>query len=495
MQGIIKGLPIHVAYGGLSLFISLLNNVFLLFYVSTYVSSFGIDGTSFYIGETIFLFWNSVNDPLFGWISDRKVLENDGKTQKDNSIVVLKRLKILSQFGPLYALSFLLFWFPVLPVGIQFSLALCLYDSFLTMVDLHHQALLADLVIEAKDRVKLNTYCSIFSAAGSVSVFLSFALWDKTNLFHFQLFCILLAILVCIGFKICCSSMTAYYLTLTVKKTDLASPRTNTETIHSMKKYASDVWRHKNFLVFSLMNLLQVFHCHFNSNFFPLFIHNLLGHTISQKAGALLLGLSFLVPHINNLYFLQKCKKYGVYFIIKCLFVIKVCLAVLMWKIGVSYWYVLCLFIMSNRIFTEGTCKLLNLVISDLVDEDYVKFKRSSPVSALVFGTAAFLSKPGQTLAPLLGSYLLYMQTGQSMFLSQSQTGDGTGSDYQHSTLDSSAHHDFEHGCFIVMVGVSIICGVSQLIIWHFFNLRDRFLQQVKHDRVYMEKGYKGAII
>ena len=63
--------------------------------------------------------------------------------------------------------------------------------------------------------------------------------------------------------------------------------------------------------------------------------------------------------------------------------------------------------------FTEGTCKLLNLVISDLVDEDCVLHRRKQAVSALVFGTASLLSKPGQTIAPLLGTTLLAIQTGQ----------------------------------------------------------------------------------
>ena len=66
----------------------------------------------------------------------------------------------------------------------------------------------------------------------------------------------------------------------------------------------------------------------------------------------------------------------------------------------------------SNRVFTEGTCKLLNLVISDLVDEDYVIHNRNQAVSALMFGTSALLSKPGQTLAPLIGTWLLAQQTG-----------------------------------------------------------------------------------
>ena len=44
----------------------------------------------------------------------------------------------------------------------------------------------------------------------------------------------------------------------------------------------------------------------------------------------------------------------------------------------------------------QGTCKLLNLVVSELVDEDYVQNNRNHSVSALIYGTTALLSKPGQ---------------------------------------------------------------------------------------------------
>ena len=484
-------MPIHIAYGSLSLFISLLNNVFLLFYVTTFLTVFEIDSTSFYIGETIFLVWNSINDPLFGWLSDHNIIENV-EDCNDSSVTVLRRINTLSKFGPMYAACFLLFWFKIFPVWLQFSLALCLYDSFLTLVDLHHQALLADLTIEASDRVKLNSYCSMFSAIGSVSVFFSFSLWNKEDLSQFQAFCVALALLVAIGFYVCCESMKKCYLSNKIKKKD-DTPKLvqQTASLKAIKKYACQLYRHQNFLVFSVMNFMQVFHCHFNSNFFPLFITNLLGHKLSHKGGAILLGLSFLVPHLNNLYFLQLCKKYGVYFIIKLLFVIKVLLAICMWQFGVSHWYLLCLFIMSNRIFTEGTCKLLNLVISDLVDEDYVKFKRSSPVSALVFGTAAFLSKPGQTLAPVLGSYLLYMQTGKSLFLDHPSSSD----DENFNNTIGSGTEKFAHGCFVVMVTVSIGCGLAQIVAWNFFTLKDKYLKQVKADRYYMEKGYQSNVI
>lgn len=67
----------------------------------------------------------------------------------------------------------------------------------------------------------------------------------------------------------------------------------------------------------------------------------------------------------------------------------------------------------SNRVFTEGTCKLLNLVVTDLVDEDFVLNRRKQAASALMFGMVALVTKPGQTLAPLIGTWLLCVYTGK----------------------------------------------------------------------------------
>lgn len=64
--------------------------------------------------------------------------------------------------------------------------------------------------------------------------------------------------------------------------------------------------------------------------------------------------------------------------------------------------------------FTEGTCKLLNLVVTDLVDEDLVLNRRKQAASALLFGMVALVTKPGQTFAPLIGTWLLCTYTGKS---------------------------------------------------------------------------------
>lgn len=45
------GLPMAVVYGSLALFISVLHNVFLLYYVDTFVSVYKINKAAFWVGE------------------------------------------------------------------------------------------------------------------------------------------------------------------------------------------------------------------------------------------------------------------------------------------------------------------------------------------------------------------------------------------------------------------------------------------------------------
>lgn len=84
--------------------------------------------------------------------------------------------------------------------GLQFILCLCLYDGFLTVLDLNFNALLADLAVSVNARSYLNSYSSIFSGFGTTTVFLSYAVWNRNDLIKFQIFCGVLAILSAFGF-------------------------------------------------------------------------------------------------------------------------------------------------------------------------------------------------------------------------------------------------------------------------------------------------------
>jgi len=356
------------------------------------------------------------------------------------------------------------------------------------MIDLHHSALLADLAVSAEARTHLNSYCSLFNALGSLSVFLSYITWNKDDSFTFQYFCLILALISIVGFVVSTSALKKAHAS-TGKYQELENVRSEkvTEKIlgmkdekRALKNFLRQLASHHNFMWFAAMNLVQVFHCHFNSNFFPLFLENLLGDRISPGMGSILLGISFVAPHINNLYFLTLCRRHGTYRVIQGLFYVKLALSFLMLILGPNHVLLMCLFIASNRVFTEGTCKLLSLVISDLVDEDYVVHNRKEAVSALLFGTAAFVSKPGQTLAPLLGTWLLSIQTGHDVFSSGNEMGSIK---LDSGSLDNEASTLYRTGVFHLLVYVPIVCAILQLILWSQFTLHGKRLGIIKSVR------------
>ncbi|KAK3529577.1 hypothetical protein QTP70_031999 [Hemibagrus guttatus] len=485
------GVSTAVLYGSLALFVSILHNVFLLYYVDTFVSVYKIDKLSFWVGETVFLIWNSLNDPLFGWLSDRSFLSTpQSGSQISSPEVVLKRLESLSRNGPLFALSFLAFWVAWAHPGLQFLICLCLYDGFLTLVDLNHNALLADLAVFADERTRLNFHSSLFSALGSLSVFLSYSFWDKEDFMSFRIFCVALASLSVLGFAVVSRILRHRFQNEVQSRKsgeeDLLKelsvgqgPLAQTEKPITLGEYLKQLSRHRNFMWFVSMNLVQVFHCHFNSNFFPLFLEHLLSDHISASTGSFLLGISYIAPHVNNLYFLTLSQKLGVYQVVRGLFFVKLGLSIAMLLAGADQVYLLCLFIASNRVFTEGTCKLLNLVITDLVDEDFVLNRRQQAASALLFGMVALVTKPGQTFAPLIGTWLLCVYTGYDIFergpLKDTVAAVGV------SGTESSL--PLRQGCFYLLVFVPITCALLQLLAWSRFTLHGHRLRGIKARR------------
>ncbi|XP_014667032.1 PREDICTED: transmembrane protein 180-like [Priapulus caudatus] len=486
---------VDLAYGSIALFTTIVHNVFLLYHVETFLSIYKIDKFSFWVGEIIFLLWNSINDPLLGWLSDGAYLGKGSETCFRD--IVLYRIRALRFNGPLLSVSFLLIWFAWTYPGLQFVVCLCLYDGFLTVMDLQHSALLADLALSLSARARLNFYSSACSAIGATSVFLSYAFWNRERFMSFQVYCTMLTLFSIVGYLVSTTVLMRHYRSqqLHLGRDQHKSQVVNSEDcdrkssarFHQLKTYARQVASHKNFLVFAVMNLIQVFHCHFNSNFFPLFLEILLGNAVSPLTASLLLGLSFVAPHINNLYFLSLCKVYGAYRVVHFLFLVKLMLSLVIYLVGRSHIWLLCLFIASNRIFTEGTCNLLNLVITDLVDEDMVIHKRQQPVSALVFGTSALLSKPGQTLAPLIGTWLLVLQTGHDVFRSASETPFVT-KDLQ--SMDAASRSQYQDGCFTLLVYVPMGCAVLQLLFWSRFTLHGHRLSLVKYLR---SDGFHGS--
>lgn len=159
-------------YGFISFCTSLIHNIFIVYHVQAFVTVFGLSKGAFWAAEIVFLGWNAVNDPLFGWLMDKQLLQEN----QNNACIARRRAKVISYTGPLFSLVFLSTWFPIwLPSypGLRFVIVLCFYDTAVTLLDLMKGALLADLAVSQNDRSRLGSAASIgqaLSASGLVTI-------------------------------------------------------------------------------------------------------------------------------------------------------------------------------------------------------------------------------------------------------------------------------------------------------------------------------------
>ncbi|VDD79306.1 unnamed protein product [Mesocestoides corti] len=309
---------ICIIYGLIHFCTSLMHNIFVVYHVYVFVSCFGLSKLSFWTSEFLFLLWNAINDPIFGWLLDKKIL----------------RARFISICGPFLGLAFLSTWFPHwLPnfPGLRFVIVLCTYDTALTLVELMKSSLLADLAVSQVDRSRLGSAASVGNA-------LSHSISN--------------------GFQACAVLITIF---------------------SAVGLFCGGLW---------LANMTDL--------------------TIGALSS-------------------------------------------------------------SNRVFSEGICKLLPQVISDLVDEDLVLSRRPQPVSALVFGATSLLSRPGQTAAPLVGSHLDVLPSPPSGM-------------------------DLRTACFTLAWSVVIVVGVIQLLIWSRYQLHGVSLARIKRERLTLTEPSRSCV-
>eukprot|EP00038_Savillea_parva_P026118 m.51538 g.51538 ORF g.51538 m.51538 type:complete len:580 (-) comp7316_c0_seq3:73-1812(-) len=514
--------PEYISYGACGLFLTTLHNLFLLYHIELYVSHYQISERAFFWGSALFLVWNAINDFVLGWLSDGSLLQEGGGSgaalkghdhgAATAANVRARRLRGLAVGGPLMGIAFMamLFRWPV-PLALQFVVTLCVYDAALTWVDLSHSALLAEMATGADERSTLNALSSIFSACGSISVFASFFFWDVDNLDSFRLFSVLVALGCAAGFRLCTYiiQQSTDVLPLPVTSKDTHSPPARGSG-HGNKgmlspggpppvpagvsqrrrivAYFTQMMTNTNLMWFTLLSLVQTFHCHFNSNFFPLILGVLLQDYLTPFEQSLLLGLSFLLPHLNNVYFSALVARIGSYSVIQGLLLMKLALGATMLALGPSSWIILSIFIASNRVFTEGCCKLLNLVVSDLIDEDAVVHKRETSISALIFGTTNLFTKPGQSLAPLIGTYYIARHCNGFIFSPSKVL---VGHELEKIQPDSMDGDEVKQALFTLVVWVPIASSLIQLVAWSRYRLHGQRLESVRAQMLETRTSYR----
>merc|ERR1712226_824686 len=96
--------------------------------------------------------------------------------------------------------------------------------------------------------------------------------------------------------------------------------------------------------------------------------------------------------------------------------------------------------------------------LSDVVDEDMKQHNRKHPMSSMVFGTNALVTKPGISLAPMFVVYILNLYGYQ---------------DYKNGVLSGLSLVELKNVMFTLSCMIPIVVGIFQSFFWLKFKIRN----------------------
>ena len=128
----------------------------MIFYTDAALISPGLVGSALFIGKL----WDAVNDPLFGWISDRTSSPRFGK----------RRVFMIFGAVPL-GLSIMLLWFvpknlSLVLTFVWVALTFMIFDTLWTMTNVPYYALTSELTDDYDERASLTTYRMVLAVPG-----------------------------------------------------------------------------------------------------------------------------------------------------------------------------------------------------------------------------------------------------------------------------------------------------------------------------------------
>ena len=286
-----------VAYATTSLGATMMNTVFNFYYVKIYLKRFHVDESWFHTSQVIFMVWNAINDPLFGYIQDNFSF----------SWVKTRRHSIL--YGaPLYAIAFLITWFPwdvsgtnAWLSGIQLLFVLCFYDTLFTFVLLAQCALFAEMSQKPEDRMRLVRYAQIASLMGSGTVFFCEKASHNLEYYHtFQMCCFVVAVVSFAGmYYTGINAHTEYDLTSVEEKDRISASKREAQNQDGILKQTWQILKQRNFIAFVLMNFCQIYANTFSDNFASIICDRLISKDdLSSSMRSIFHGSLFFVPPV-----------------------------------------------------------------------------------------------------------------------------------------------------------------------------------------------------
>ncbi|MHA1793391.1 MAG: MFS transporter [Promethearchaeota archaeon] len=340
--------------------------------------------SSFLIGIAAWLYaiWNAVNDPIFGFISD--------STKNKNG----RRIPYMRFTAPFLGLTFILVWLvptnlPEIGLFWWMLVTMLLYDTAYTIIGLVYSALLPELTESDLERGELQKYSSIFSLLGMI---LGFILPDlvrpKTG---FTSLGTLYVGIVAIGISgAACVFLTSFYIKERPEFTIVDKPL-------NLKESFKFTMTSKSFIILVSANFMSIL-------VQAIVIGSIyyLADYVIQTSTIYLLAMVFIGLIVGVFFANSVAARFGVVNANRVLLTVSGIPLILL--AFVPDIYVLPLLIFAG-FGLSGPLVLTNVLFAQVADEDEIK--SGVRREAAFFGINALITKPAQSLALFLGSFLI----------------------------------------------------------------------------------------
>ncbi|MHA1660633.1 MAG: MFS transporter [Promethearchaeota archaeon] len=373
-------------YGLISLGSQTVNGVFAASLIFYYTEKMLLPQIYIIWAFALYAIWNAINDPLFGWLSDKT------KTRWG------RRIPYLMLFTPVMTISFIFLWLsPTIDeigeLGVFFYLLLTMsiYDTAFTAALLAYSALGQELSMDHRERASLQVYSMIFGVIGTLAAMLLPSLFfEGPGREGFIMLTIILGIVQFIAMGI-----GSFTIKERLEFSHVEEPFGLIDSLkHTLKS--------KSFIITVLMNFCLVF-------IQAVFFGNLFFYTyyaIPEYDSTLILMLVVLLIlagiAFGIIYILKVNEKKGV----------KTALIYSIFSQGVGFILIGVLpgilaiigfFFVGIGLY--GTMTLFNVAYGQVIDEDEVKTGKRR--EAAVMGINALITKPAQSVAGAFIAFIL----------------------------------------------------------------------------------------
>ncbi len=341
----------------------------------------GLEESLVGIAWLLFIFWNMINDPLFGFIEDRTKSEKYGR-----------RIPYLRFGAPIYTILFIFCWFPLVDVNNEIALffnflfILYAFDTIFTIVGLIYYSMPAEMAVTSKARSGIMVFSSIFGAFGGVLTYLlPILLLTGSDAPPVEIF---LATMVILG--IICGLM-IFVGSYFVKENRYAV----LEESLSYWSSIAETFKNKPFLIFEAGNFfITIAQYILTSSMFYYFDFVL---ELTGIVAVIPLMLFFIISFAFSLVFNKLLKKFE----LKSVFMWNL----ILWGLSFFLWFLLgwnllnTIFVVSLvGISISGLLMTSQMVVADIIDYDEIRTGKRRETSYA--GVNALITKPAVSLAP-----------------------------------------------------------------------------------------------